>query len=78
MELSTLTFFSWAVMSAVGWTFLELEVVALVEGSAETGSGDWPTSGGWLDGAGWPAGGGWLDGGVGSGGLGLVVGSTGL
>ena len=71
MELSALTFFSWAVMSAEGWSFLEVEVVALVEGSAKAGPGDWP-AGGWLGGTSWPAGG------VGSGGLGLAVGAAGL
>ena len=71
MEMSTLTFFSWAVMSAEGWSFLEVEVVALVEGSAEVGQGDWLV-GGWLGGTSWPASG------VGSGGLGLAVGAVGL
>ena len=56
MEMSALTFFSWAVMSTKGWSFLEVGIVALVAGSVVVGSGDWPT-GGWLDGIGWPAGG---------------------
>ena len=75
MEMSALTFFSWVVILAEGWSFLEVEVVALVEGSAEAGSGDWP-AGGWLGGTGWPASGGWPADGVGSGGL--AVGAAGL
>ena len=63
MEMSALTLFSWAVMSAEGWSFLEVEVVALVEGSTEVGLGDWP-AGGWLGGTSWPAGGGWPAGGA--------------
>ena len=78
MEMSALTFFSWVVMLAEGWSFLVVDVVALVEGSAVAGSGDWP-AGSWLDGTSWPAGGGWPasggwpSGGVGSGGLGLAT-----
>ena len=51
-----LTFFNWVVMSAERWSFLKVEVVALVEGSAEAGSEGWP-AGGWLGGTSWPAGG---------------------
>ena len=66
MDMSALTFFSWAVMSTEGWSCLVVEVVALVAGSVEVGSGDWST-GGWLTGGDGPAGG-WLTGGVASGG----------
>ena len=71
MEMSALTFFSWAVILAEGLSFLVVEGVALVEGSAEVGPEGWP-AGGWLDG------GGWLAGGVGSGRLGLATGAVGL
>ena len=66
MEMSALTFFSWAVMSAEGWSFVVVGIMALLVGSIEVGSGDWST-GGWLTGGDGPAGG-WLTGGEGSGG----------
>ena len=72
MEMSTLTFFSWAVISAEGWSFLVVEGVALVVGSAMVGPEGRPVGGGWL------ASGGWLAGGVGSGRLGLTISAVGL
>ena len=71
MDMSALTFFSWAVMSAEGWSFLVAGIVVLVVGSVEGGSGDWLTGG---DGSA----GGWFTGRIGSGGLGLAIGATGL
>ena len=63
-------------MSAEGWSFLVVGIVALVVGSVEGGSRDWVT-GGWLTGGDGLTGG-WLTGGVGSGGLGLAIGAVGL
>ena len=76
MDMSALTFFSWAVMSTGDWTFLVVGIVALVVGSVEVGSGDWFT-GGWLTGGDGPVGG-WFTGRVGSRGLGLAIGAAGL
>ena len=72
MEMSALTFFSWAVMSAEGWSSLVVEGVALAEGSAVVGPEGRPAGGGWL------VGGGWLAAGVGLGRLGLAIGAIGL
>ena len=72
MEISALTFFSWAIISAEGWSFLEVEGVALAGVSAVVGPEGWPTVGGWLAGGSWPASG------VGSGWLGLAAGATDL
>ena len=68
----SLDFFSWAVMSAGGWSFLEVEGVALALVSAVVGLGGWPAVEGWLGGTSWPAGE------VGSGWLGLAAGAAGL
>ena len=76
MDMSALTFFSWAIMSAEGWSFLVVGIVALVVGSVEVGSGDWST-GGWLSGGDGSAGG-WFTGRVGLAGLGLAIGAAGL
>ena len=71
MEMSTLTFFSSEVMSALGWPFLVVGGVALVVGSAVVGTGGWPNGKGtW----GWPNGGGI----AGFGRLGLTAGAEGL
>ena len=45
MEMLALTFFSWAVMSAKGWSLLEVDGVALVGVSVVVGSGGWPIVG---------------------------------
>ena len=65
MEMSALTFFSWAVISTEGWSFLVVEGVALEEGPAEVE----------LDGR---FAGGWLAGGVGSRWLSLTTRAVGL
>ena len=72
MEMSALTFFSWAVMSIEGWSCLMVEGVALAEGSVVVGLKCQPTGGGWL------AAGGWLATRVGSRRLGLATGAVGL
>ena len=47
-----LDFLSWAVMSAVGWSFLVVEGVALEEGSSVVGPEGWLAGGG-RAGSGW-------------------------
>ena len=71
MDMSTLTFFNWEVMSALGWPFLMVGGVALVVGSAVVGTGGWPNGGGAVS---WPEKGAT----AGSGRLGLTVGAGGL
>ena len=71
MEMSALTFFSWVVISAEGWSFLEVEGVALVVDSAVVGPEGCPVVVGRLAGGSWPAGG------VGSRWLGLAVAAIG-
>ena len=78
MEISALTFFSWDVISAEGWSFLDVEGVASAGVSAVMGPEGWPVVGGWLVGGSWLASGGWLAGGVGFGWLGLAAGAAGL
>ena len=46
MEMSTLTFLSWVVMSAMGWSFLVVEEMALVEGPFMVGPEGWLVSSG--------------------------------
>ena len=76
MDMSALTFFSWAIMSAESWSFLVAGIVVLVVGSVGRRSRDWLT-GGWLTGGDGSVGG-WLADGVGSGGLGLAIRVAGL
>ena len=45
-DMSALTFLSWVVMSAVGWSFLVVEGVALAEGSSMVGPEGWLAGGG--------------------------------
>ena len=71
MEMLALTFFSWEVMSALGWPFLVVGGVALVVGSAMVGTRGWPDGGGIT---GWPEEGGT----AGYGRLGLTIGAMGL
>ena len=62
MEMSALTFFSWEVMSALGWPFLVIGKGVLVADSDVVGTGGRPDGGGI----------------AGSGRLGLTAGARGL